>query len=193
MAYQSWSVVFGEQPSAAKWNILGTNDASFNDGTGIADGVIKPEHLKNGSSSLNTWVWDDFTATLSGRFDDAKWNKTGKYIRMGDLIVVRLKLVANTTTPMSGGTTDAIISLPVTAVDYSVADVNFPIGKAGLYDSGSANYDATVYFGTTTTMKVRAHPASASFVSNDPITSTSPFTWTTNDQILLTAMYQAAA
>ncbi len=37
MAYQSWSVVFGEQPSAAKWNILGTNDASFNDGTGIAN------------------------------------------------------------------------------------------------------------------------------------------------------------
>lgn len=35
MAYASWSVVFGEQPSAAKWNILGTNDASFNDGTGI--------------------------------------------------------------------------------------------------------------------------------------------------------------
>lgn len=36
MAYASWSVVFGEQPSAAKWNILGTNDSSFNDGTGIA-------------------------------------------------------------------------------------------------------------------------------------------------------------
>lgn len=36
MAYQSWSVVFGEQPSASKWGILGTNDASFNDGTGIA-------------------------------------------------------------------------------------------------------------------------------------------------------------
>jgi len=37
MAYSAWSVVFGEQwlPSAAKWNILGTNDASFNDGTGI--------------------------------------------------------------------------------------------------------------------------------------------------------------
>lgn len=29
MSYQSWSVVFGEQPSAAKWNILGTNDAQF--------------------------------------------------------------------------------------------------------------------------------------------------------------------
>lgn len=45
MAYQSWSVVFGEQPSAAKWNILGTNDASFNDGTGIANSVIDSENL----------------------------------------------------------------------------------------------------------------------------------------------------
>lgn len=36
MAYTAWSVVFGEQPSAAKWNILGSNDASFNDGTGVA-------------------------------------------------------------------------------------------------------------------------------------------------------------
>lgn len=35
MAYQSWSVVFGEQPSAAKWNILGTNDAAFNSGNGV--------------------------------------------------------------------------------------------------------------------------------------------------------------
>jgi hypothetical protein len=36
VAYQAFSVAYGEQPSAAKWNILGTNDASFNDGTGIS-------------------------------------------------------------------------------------------------------------------------------------------------------------
>lgn len=41
MAYASWSVVFGEQPSAAKWNILGTNDASFNDGTGLNNGSVQ--------------------------------------------------------------------------------------------------------------------------------------------------------
>ena len=41
MAYASWSVVFGEQPSAAKWNILGTNDASFNDGTGLNSGAVQ--------------------------------------------------------------------------------------------------------------------------------------------------------
>lgn len=48
MSYQSWSVVFSEQPSAAKWNILGTNDASFNDGTGIADSAITPVKRSGG-------------------------------------------------------------------------------------------------------------------------------------------------
>lgn len=47
MAYQSWSVVFGEQPSAAKWNILGTNDASFNDGTGIGTNAITTTKIAN--------------------------------------------------------------------------------------------------------------------------------------------------
>ena len=46
MAFQSWSVVYGEQPSASKWNILGTNDASFNDGTGIANDTILATHTE---------------------------------------------------------------------------------------------------------------------------------------------------
>lgn len=45
MSYQVWSVVFGEQPSASKWNILGSNDASFADGTGIGNGVIINRHI----------------------------------------------------------------------------------------------------------------------------------------------------
>ncbi len=47
MAYTSWSVVYGEQPSAAKWNILGTNDASFNDGTGIANMALSTTSISN--------------------------------------------------------------------------------------------------------------------------------------------------
>lgn len=48
MSYQVWSVVFGEIPSATKWNILGGNDAAFNDGTGIANGVIGNSQLASG-------------------------------------------------------------------------------------------------------------------------------------------------
>lgn len=59
MAYASWSVVFGEQPSAAKWNILGTNDASFNDGTGIGTNAIAAASLATSAIKLG------YTATTS--------------------------------------------------------------------------------------------------------------------------------
>lgn len=49
MAYQAWSVVFGEQPSASKWNILGTNDAGFKDGTNIDDDAILARHIAAGA------------------------------------------------------------------------------------------------------------------------------------------------
>lgn len=52
MAYATWSVSFGEQPSAAKWNILGTNDASFNDGTGIGTNAIAAASLKTNAIKL---------------------------------------------------------------------------------------------------------------------------------------------
>lgn len=47
MAYTAWSVVFGEQPTAAKWNQLGANDAGFKDGTNIDNLAILTRHLNN--------------------------------------------------------------------------------------------------------------------------------------------------
>lgn len=48
MAYTAWSVVYGEQPTAAKWNQLGTNDAGFKDGTNIDAGAITPSKRSGG-------------------------------------------------------------------------------------------------------------------------------------------------
>lgn len=45
MAYTAWSVVFGEQPTAAKWNQLGENDAGFKDGTNIDNLAILTRHI----------------------------------------------------------------------------------------------------------------------------------------------------
>lgn len=45
MAYTAWSVVYGEQPTAAKWNQLGQNDAGFKDGTNIDDDAILNRHM----------------------------------------------------------------------------------------------------------------------------------------------------
>lgn len=49
MAYTAWSVVFGEQPTAAKWNQLGQNDAGFKDGTNFDDSIIDSRHYVDGS------------------------------------------------------------------------------------------------------------------------------------------------
>lgn len=54
MAYAAWSVVAGEQPTAAKWNILGTNDAGFNDGTAIGTGAITSAKISGLDQSLIT-------------------------------------------------------------------------------------------------------------------------------------------
>lgn len=50
MAYTAWSVVFGEQPTAAKWNQLGQNDAGFKDGTNIDAGAINNTHISGVSA-----------------------------------------------------------------------------------------------------------------------------------------------
>ena len=52
MAYSADTFVADEQPTTAKWNKLWSNDASFNDGTGIGDNAIINRHVTEGSISL---------------------------------------------------------------------------------------------------------------------------------------------
>lgn len=64
MSYSAWSVTFGEQPSASKWNILGTNDASFNNGTGIGTNAIAAASLQTNAIALGyAQITTDFTTT----------------------------------------------------------------------------------------------------------------------------------
>jgi hypothetical protein len=59
MSYSAWSVVFGEVPTDTKWNLLGSNDDSFNDGTGIIDDAIIQRHLADESIGV-----EQLTSTL---------------------------------------------------------------------------------------------------------------------------------
>ncbi len=43
--YTAITFVANEQPTTAKWNLIGSNDSSFNLGTGLEDGVILNRHL----------------------------------------------------------------------------------------------------------------------------------------------------
>lgn len=47
--YTAWSVVADEQPTTAKWNIIGSNMASFNNGNGFEDSIIIARHIAAGA------------------------------------------------------------------------------------------------------------------------------------------------
>lgn len=71
MAYTAWSVVFGEQPTAAKWNQLGSNDAGFKDGTNMDDDFLIGRHL---SFELYRYVPIEPTSVLSADPNNANYN-----------------------------------------------------------------------------------------------------------------------
>lgn len=52
MAYSADTFVADEQPTTAKWNKLWSNDASFNDGTGIANNAILTAHIAAANVTL---------------------------------------------------------------------------------------------------------------------------------------------
>lgn len=64
MSYAAWSVIAGEQPTTSKWNILGANDSSFNDGTGIGNAVITANKLATGAAAA-TVATSQTTASTS--------------------------------------------------------------------------------------------------------------------------------
>lgn len=173
MAYQSWSVVFGEQPSAAKWNILGANDAYF-------DSIV-------GSGT----AWDTWTPTLSGRLDDGDWTKECKYIQIGKTVHFTLTLIATAAAPMGGGSaTSAVFTLPVTAAAIPGTDTRVPMGVAFVYDASATSVFNAPLTHTSTTTATIFYWNTSQVLSG--ITSTAPFTWTTSDEISAIGRYEAA-
>lgn len=173
MAYSSWSVVFGEQPSAAKWNILGTNDAYF-------DSLI-------GSGT----AWSAWTPTLSGQFTNGDWTKTCQFAQLGNIVLFSICLVAADATPMAGGSGEATFSLPVTAVAVPGADVVLT-GSGRYLDAATTVHEGTIERTSTTVARFRVNNASGTYTIPSVITSTVPFTWTTSDTITGFGFYEAA-
>lgn len=152
MAYVAWSVVFGEQPTAAKWNILGTNDASFHDGTGIDDdvilarhideGVVLPYHLNSALTALTNWDWQTWTPTVVGW--SSFTSQVYKYCIIGKVAFVEVEISG------TSNSTSASITIPFTAnvasgkfagvPMWTVSDNGTPspdVGRAYISGSGS--------------------------------------------------------
>lgn len=65
MGYTAQTFVADEQPTTAKWNLLWANDASFNDGTGIANDAILSSHILAGELLENVNYQTDNSNTIA--------------------------------------------------------------------------------------------------------------------------------
>lgn len=166
MAYASWSVSFGEQPSASKWNILGTNDSFFNDFITGAAGT----------------AWTPYTPTITNG-SVGNGSIVGSYSKIGRLVTGTLVYTLGSTSTVG---TNINFTVPVTAGESVM-----PIGVAYYTDADGSQYPAMGLLISTTTVQPIQTGTAGTYGTAGGTTATVPFTWTTSDLIRMTFVYKA--
>ena len=132
--------------------------------------------LSGSVSALGTWtaytpVW---TTDSTPAPDIGNGSITGKYSVVGRTCICKIKLLVGSTTTF--GTGIFRISLPITAA----ASQGGEVGSVKIFDSGTGWYDYNAILVNTSNIYI------------PPIAATVPITFTTNDYILVTIIYETA-
>lgn len=165
MAYASWSVVFGEQPTASKWNILGTNDAHFYSFLG------------------DNLTWTSWTPTWVN-LTVGNGTNSFKYTRVGNTILFKGLFTLGGTSSIGTGPT---FTLPVT----SVATLNalFPIATFIYDNNGGSGFNGYIGHASTTTGKLYTWDTNNNLAQ---VTATVPTAFGTNHKLHIQGFYEAA-
>jgi hypothetical protein len=148
------------------------------------------------ASFWNTQVRDQFTelAPLFTSFTDysatqafanfTKGNGTvqARYLKIGRLVLWQGRIDFGSTTSLTGSYLNA--TLP-----FAMHSSQAYVGIANYGDSATRDYPGVV-LPTNTTTVFFCHPESGNFGG---VNNTNPFTWTTNDLIRWTMIYEAAS
>ena len=179
MAYTAWSVSFGEQPSAAKWNILGSNDAYF-------DGLV-------GSGT----AWTAFTPTWTNLTVGTGGNalNTGVYQQHGKVVFYRVQMVFGTRAPSMGSAPNFVAPVTPKTSQYVASNgMCANVGYANLLDTGVTEWLGFVRINSSdlTKFDIVVSETTGTYGRVGQPSSTIPFTWAAGDGITATGMYEAA-
>lgn len=155
-------------------------------GTQIADSAITPAKILTGTGT--TWVWQSWTPTWTNLTVGSGVNAS-KYIQVGKTVFFRLSFILGSGSSVGSNPT---FTLPVTSVTYPGTATIPVLGSARLFDASVANYNGVVVWNTTTTASLQAFGTSGALISQSNLTATSPFTWTSPDEIYAQGFYEAA-
>ena len=123
MAYSADSFVADEVPTTAKWNKLWSNDASFNDGTGIGKVLTPALHLLYGlvrsrkGGSASSWATSGTT--------DYDVSASNVFMQVGALSISANPTIV--TFPTAFTQTPWVIGVPASASSYNT----FAVQTAG--------------------------------------------------------------
>lgn len=198
MSYSAQTFVADEQPTTAKWNLLWSNDASFNDGTGIGDDAILARHINDGAvlpnsllasaSSNNDWSWDTWTPSWSG-YTIGNGTVNAKYAKIGGTVFYRILWTLGSTSAFGSS---AEFSPPVAQDSAYPALALTPIGRILFSDGGAAFAFGTNFIAATGNITIRPETAGGTYVSLTNTSSTAPFSPASGDQVLMQGFYEAA-
>ena len=135
--------------------------------------------LGSGTGYMGAWV--GYTPTYTGITVGAGGTSSFTYVQQGKTVHVRGRFTFGTGSAITGATT---ISLPVTAVSANFVPVI--TARSGGADHGM------VGTATATTIGVNALGASGAYTHRVTLSSTIPGTWTSGDNITISATYEAA-
>lgn len=134
-------------------------------------------------------AWTAYTPTLGGTgWALGNGTVSGEYVQIGKVIHFRGAVMFGSTSTFSA-TNDLTVTIPITRASKSASHcVNVRLSDA----SAGAEYVSTTLIGNAgTTFTVKAFVASTAG-EQQPIRSTTPFTWATSDAIFFSGTYEAA-
>lgn len=149
----------------------------------ITDSAVTPAKLFTGTGS--SWVWQSYTPTTTG-LTLTTGTLTASYIQTGKTVFFQIRFIFGASSAVTASPT---FTLPVTASNFRPTANAGVIGFTDFLDSGTANYAGILRQNSTTVVGVFVSGSSGVHTA---VSSTVPFTWTTNDQINIEGFYEAA-
>lgn len=131
-------------PSAAKWNIIGSNLEALRNGTEINAGAVTPEKLTSGAGT--SWASQNWTPTVTQSGSVTVTISSAKYVKVGTIVHAWARLVVTG----SGTGNNAIV---IGGLPFTAARSGEVIGSGYIYNADATIiYDGSLQLVTTTTI-----------------------------------------
>lgn len=153
----------------------------------ITDAAVSNAKLKTGAGEPGG-AWTSWTPTLAN-ITLGNGTVVAAYKQVGKTIVAEFVFTMGSSSAMGSAPT---FTLPVATLGSRYSSLASPIGTVVASDAGVNTYAALAFYSSSTVCRPRLINAASTIGVYADISSTSPFTWGTGDQLVAQLMYEAA-